>query len=321
MKNKKILITGATGFIGFNLVKALYKNNEVSVLTRYAAPIKHQRFGDIWNNVEVIEGDLRNCNSFHKLKENGYSTVFHLAAYNHVGQSWANYQECFDVNAKGTANLLEALKYCHKFVYISSSEVYGRQEIVPWKEIFTPRPESPYGVTKYAGELYCEMMQRRGMSISIVRPFNTYGPWQSTKAFIPEMINSFFRGDDVYTTGGQQTREFIYIDDTIKGIIKAAEADYQGPINLSSGRDHSINHVSNLIKALIGSNSRILRNKPYRPNEIWTMRGSNKRAQNELDWDPKVSLEQGLSKTIDWYREFLGEGKWEKVGQSYKITS
>jgi nucleoside-diphosphate-sugar epimerase len=147
----------------------------------------------------------------------------------------------------------------------------------------------------------------RGKPIAILRPFNAYGPGQSTKAIIPELIISFLRGKDVTTTAGEQTREFNFVDDLVEGFILASESqDAIGKIiNLGSGTDISIKELANKLKAMTGSASTLhVGGLTYRPTEIWRMRSDNTKAREILKWEPKVSLEDGLTKTIDWFSSF-----------------
>ncbi len=180
--------------------------------------------------LEVIEADLRNRGALQAVRRFDPEIVFHLAAYQHVGQSFVQVEECFDVNAKGTANVVDVCENVPKFVYIATSEVYGYQEGVPFVETMVPNPLSPYSITKYAGEIYCRMKQRMGSKTAMVllRPFNAFGPYQSTKAIIPELILRCLRDEPILTTPGEQTREFNFVTNLTDGMI------YGGP---ASGPD------------------------------------------------------------------------------------
>jgi nucleoside-diphosphate-sugar epimerase len=173
-----------------------------------------------------------------------------------------------------------------------------------------PEPISPYAITKYAGELYCRMKQRVGGSTAIVvlRPFNTFGPYQSAKAVIPELIINCLRGEPIRTTRGEQTREFNYVDNIVDGLVRAAEhpGPIEGPVNLAAGEEVAIRDLVRLIAELTETRSTIeIGALPYRPTEIWRMFADRSRARELLGWNPAVSLREGLRRTVAWFREYL----------------
>lgn len=311
MKDKRVLVTGGSGFIGSHLVNRLLADKaSVAVVVRYESVMKNERLRDSWERIHIIEADLRNRGALASIHKFEPEVVFHLAAYNHVGESFVQVEECFDVNAKGTANLLDLCGEVGKFIYMSTSEVYGHQTEVPFIETMTPRPISPYSITKYAGELYCRMKQMVGgkPSIAIVRPFNTYGPYQSTKAVIPELIIDCLRGAPIRTTLGEQTREFNFVTDIVDGLIKAAscEQEIEGVINIAAGEEVKIQDLVRKIAELTQTSSKIeIGALPYRPTEIWRMYADSSRAREILGWRPKVSLEEGLRETVEWFRNYL----------------
>ena len=315
MRGQNVLVTGGSGFIGSHLVNRLLREGaRVAVVVRYGNIIKSERLRHCWNDIRIVEADLRNRGALEEVRKLKPEIIFHLAAYNHVGQSFTQVEECFDVNAKGTANLLDtAGREAEKFVYMSTSEVYGLQERVPFVETMTPRPISPYAITKYAGELYCRMHQqiRNDASIVIVRPFNVYGPYQSSKAVIPELIFKMLKNEPVATTKGRQTREFNFVSDIVDGLLRAAASRkrIEGPVNLATGCEVKIRDLVSLIARISGTKSKLaIGALPYRPTEIWRMYADSSRARKLLGWKPQVSLEQGLATTIDWFREYMARG-------------
>jgi UDP-glucose 4-epimerase len=311
MNGKRVLVTGGSGFIGSHLVHRLIADGaKVAVTVRYGNVMKNERLRDCWDDIQVIESDLRNRGALEAgFREFPAEVVFHLAAYNHVGQSFVQVEECFDVNAKGTANLLDMCSGTEKFIYMSTSEVYGHQTEVPFVETMCPEPISPYAITKYAGELYCHMKQRIGGQTSVVmlRPFNTFGPYQSAKAVIPELIVNCLRGETIHTTLGEQTREFNYVDNIIDGLVSAAShpGRVEGVMNLAGGEEIAIRDLVNKIAELTNTRSKIeIGALPYRPTEIWRMFADSSRARETIGWQPRVRLEDGLVKTIAWFREY-----------------
>lgn len=314
MKNKRVLVTGGSGFIASHLVtRLLAEGANVAVMVRYGNVMKNERLRHCWNDIRILEADLRNRGALASVGEFAPEVVFHLAAYNHVGQSFVQVEECFDVNAKGTANLLDTCgDSVEKFVYMSTSEVYGYQTEVPFTESMCPQPISPYAITKYAGELYCQMKQRIGgePSLIILRCFNTFGPYQSAKAVIPELIINCLRGEAIKTTRGEQTREFNYVSNIVDGLILAAahEGKIDGPVNIAAGEEVSIRDLVTKLAELTNTRAQIdVGALPYRPTEIWRMYADSSRGRETLGWKPKVSLEEGLKRTIEWFREYYRE--------------
>ena len=308
MQGKRVLVTGGSGFIGSHLVhRLLAMGATVGTTVRYGDVVKNERIRGIWDQIQVFEADLRNRGAFGGVKEFAPQIVFHLAAYNHVGSSFTQVEECFDVNAKGTANLIDICADAERVVYTSTSEVYGHQASVPFVETMCPEPISPYAITKYAGELYCRLKQRigGGSSIVIVRPFNAYGPYQSAKAIIPELILNCLRGLPIRTTKGEQTREFNHVSNLVDGIILAGShpGPLEGPFNLAAGEEVRICDLVRTIAELTETKSAIeIGALPYRPTEIWRMYADASRAHEILGWKPAISLRDGLKQTVEWFR-------------------
>jgi UDP-glucose 4-epimerase len=312
LEGKKVLVTGGSGFIGSHLVNRLLEERcQVAVIVRYGNVIRCERLRYCWDRLTVIEADLRNRGSLEAIRDFEPDILYHLAAYNHVGESFRQVEECFDVNGKGTANLLDVAQKCAgKFLYLSTSEVYGLQKEVPFVETMTPEPISPYSIAKYSGELYCRMHQRMTNSIPvlIVRGFNAFGPYQSSKAIIPELIINCLRGNPVRTTAGEQTREFCFVLNLVDGIVAASRHDtpVREVINIGTGEEIRIRDLVLKIAELTHTKSPIeIGALPDRPTEIWRMAADNTRARRILGWEPRTYLEEGLRVTINWFREYL----------------
>jgi UDP-glucose 4-epimerase len=311
MKKQRVLVTGGSGFIGSHLVQRLLQEGaEVAVTVRYGNVMKNERLRPIWDRLRVIEADLRNRGALTAVRELEPDVVFHLAAYNHVGESFRQVEECFDVNAKGTANLLDVCEGVSKFIYMSTSEVYGHQQSVPFLETMCPEPISPYAITKYSGELYCRLKQRVGgrTTIIVLRPFNTFGPYQSAKAVIPELILNCLQGKPIRTTLGEQTREFNYVDNIVDGLLLAASHDgpIDGPVNVAAGEEVAIRDLVRTIAELTETKSVIeIGALPYRPTEIWRMYADSTRARELLGWRPAINLREGLRRTVQWFHTYV----------------
>ncbi len=309
LNNKKVLITGASGFIGSHLTTRLISEGaDVTVVVRYNSIEHNVRLISLWNNVRIFEADIRNIESLLPFRKEKFDYVFHLAAYNHVGNSFNHFGEAMDTNSNGTANLLESLSDYERLVYISTSEVYGLQDTGLFVEHKYPHPSSPYSIGKYAGELYSIMKYKEtGHPIVVLRPFNAFGPYQSMRAVIPELIINCLRGVPVLTTEGKQTREFNFVSNLTEGMLLASQADnvLGEVINLGTGKDVPICDVARLIHKMTNSKSDLrIGALPTRPNEIWEMRSDASKAQELLNWESKIDYESGLAITIEWFAKY-----------------
>ena len=305
---KKVLVTGGGGFIGSHLTRRLVDlGSEVAVLTKYESIVDNVRLAALWDYILPIEGDLRNIDSLRNVVDFAPEVIFHLAAYNHVGGSFRHYSEALECNGNGTANLLNAYQEYDRFVYISSSEVYGAQT-VPFIETKIPKPVSPYAIGKYTGELYCRMMMAElGRPITVLRPFNAFGPYQSTRAVVAEIIMTCLNNAPVRATQGTQTREFNFVSNLVDGMIRGATTDAAigEIINIGAAEEISIRDLITTIRDATGSSSELQFGAlPPRPTEIPRMEGDNQRARDILGWTPELDFRSGLDITIEWFRAF-----------------
>ena len=309
-KNKKVLVTGGAGFIGSHLTKKLVRAKaRVSVIVKYNSIIDCQRLINIWDKIKIIEADLRNIDSVNAIKKLKFDYIFHFAAYNHVGDSFTHVHESINSNLFSTINLLDHGPKFKKFIHIGSSEIYGLQKKLPFNTNQIPNPMSPYALGKYSSELYAILKSKQNKkNLICLRPFNTFGPYQSEKAIIPEIIIKCLLGKEIKTTLGNQTREFNYVDNIINGILlvtkKVKHSDK--PINLGSNNPVKIKYLVKKIHKLTNSQSILkIGAMKYRPNEIWEMSANNKFVTHNIGWKPSVTFGQGLKFSIEWYRKFL----------------
>ena len=307
-----VLVTGATGFIGSHVVDALLAADaDVHALTSTVSSVYPQRLLGVRDQVTLHEGSLADRSAMDAVADAVRPRlVFHLGAYTHVGKSWQRVDECVQVNVQGTVNLLQALApYGYdKLVYTGTSEIYGDVP-VPFTEDGPVNPISPYSVSKYAGERYCRMFhQGKGWPVVMVRPFNAYGPAQSPDRIIPEIIVRALRGQPLLMTQGRQTREFNYVTDLARGFVAAALHGEPGRLyNLGCGEEVSMRDLATTLLALLGDPiTPQFGALAERPTEIWRMHADASRAQAELGWSSEVSLEDGLARTVEWYRRELG---------------
>ncbi len=310
----RILLTGATGFIGSHLTRRLVADGvEVHALTSAVSSVYAVRLVDLRGRIVIHEGSLADRSAMEALvDEVRPSHVFHLGAYTHVGKSWQRVDECVQVNIQGTLNLLQALEGSgyERFVNTGTSEIYGDIP-VPFQEDQPVHPVSPYAASKHAAESMCKVMaQGRGWPIVMLRPFNAFGPAQTADRIIPEVIVRALRGEELKMTGGRQTREFNYVEDLVDGFLRAATVPgIEGRVfNLGCGEDVSIRAMTTLILDLLGNPVEAhFGALPERPTEIWEMRCDSSRAREELGWKPQHSLADGLEKTIAWYRTEISD--------------
>jgi nucleoside-diphosphate-sugar epimerase len=307
--NARVLVTGATGFIGSHLVRRLVDDGvEVHALSSVVSSVYPVRLAPLRDQITLHGGNLSDRSAMDSVVAEVQPThVFHLGAYTHVGKSWQRVDECIQTNVQGTVNLLQALdgSEYRRFVYLGTSEIYGDID-VPFREDAVVNPISPYSVSKYAGERYCRMFhQGRGWPVVMIRPFNAYGPAQTPDRVIPEIIGRALRGDELKMTKGLQTREFNYVEDLADGIIRAGTVDgIEGELfNLGCGEEISMRDLAAMILELLGNPIEPKFGAlPERPTEIMRMFCDNTRARELLGWSPRHTLRDGLAETIEWYR-------------------
>ncbi|MEX2393017.1 MAG: GDP-mannose 4,6-dehydratase [Actinomycetota bacterium] len=313
ISTKRVLVTGASGFIGSHLTRRLVaEGTEVHALSDEVSSVYPTRLLDLRRKVALHEGNITDRTAMEAvIKSAKPEIIFHLAAYTHVGKSWYRVDECIQSNIQGTVNLLLALEGTgyERFIYTGTSEIYGDID-VPFREDAKVNPISPYAVSKYAGERFCRMYhQGLEWPIVLVRPFNAYGPAQSPDRIIPETIVRGLRGQSMALTSGVQTREFNYVEDIADGyVLLAATPGIEGELfNIGGGEEITIKDVVTEILRLLGDPISVdFGALEHRPNEIWRMFCDSTKAREMLGWQPKHDLKAGLQKTIDWYREELG---------------
>lgn len=308
LSDARILITGATGFIGQHLCAALAQTKALCAGMHHRSPVNN-RAVTLAESVDWVEGDLLDVDSLRRIvRELQPTHIFHLAAATSTERGFTTAKEMIQTNILGTVNLLQALDgiaySC--FVHTGSAEEYGNGT-APFHETDSLAPVSPYSASKSSATLFCQMYHRTlHAPIVILRPFLVYGPGQRSDKLIPQAIQAALENRSFPMTGGQQTREFTYIDDIVDGYLKAAVTpEAIGEIiNLGTGISLPVLEVVQLIQKLTNSRMTVeLGALPSRPAEIMDYRCDNSKARTILSWTPEVSLEDGLRKTIAWYRK------------------
>jgi len=307
-KGKVVLVTGAAGFIGSHLtMRLLEEGAEVHILMKKDS--NQFRIQDFIGNLTVWHGDLKDYQSICSCIGNSRpQIIFHLAALRNVKRGPELIESMIDVNIKGTINLLKGgineKINLECFVNTGSSEEYGNGT-APFNEDQREMPVSPYSASKLAATYFCQMLhESMGLPIITLRPFLTYGPNQNTDMFIPSLIQHCLEGKDFSMTEGDQTREFNYIDDIVDAYLLAAccPRAIGRVINIGNGIEYRIKDVAEKIVHMMGNPIKLLVGAlPKRPGETDHFFCSNEKARELLEWSPRVSLNEGLERTISWY--------------------
>lgn len=312
LKNKVVLVTGAAGFIGSHLTRLLLEAGaKVHVLLK--KDTNQFRIQDFIGNLTVWYADLRDYKSICSCIRNSRpQIVFHLAALKNVTRDAELIEPMIDINIKGTMNLLRGIieeKIALEcFVNTGTSEEYG-DGTAPFREDQREIPVSPYSASKVATTYFCQMLHKSmGLPIITLRPFLTYGPNQDTDMFIPSLIQHCLEGKDFPMTEGDQTRELNYIDDIVGAYILAARCQQAAGevINIGNGIEYRIKDVAEKIVHMMGDPIQLLIGAlPKRPGETKHFLCNNEKARELLGWSPKINIDAGLERTIDWYKAFF----------------
>ncbi len=310
---KKVLVTGADGFIGSHLTETLVERGyDVRAFTFYNS---FNTWGwldflpdKIKKEIEIHPGDIRDPNGVRNAMT-GIESVFHLAALIAIPFSYHSPDSYVDTNIKGTLNVLQAARGLgtDKVLITSTSEVYGSAKYVPIDESHPYQGQSPYSATKIGADRLAESFYRSfSLPVSIVRPFNTYGPRQSARAVIPSIISQLLTGTKELRLGSlTPTRDFNYVKDTVNGFIEIEKSGKTigEEINIASQTEISIGELAaELIRQINPQASIICEQERMRPqkSEVNRLLGSNKKLKELTDWNQEYSLSFGLKKTIDW---------------------
>lgn len=313
LKSKRVLVTGAGGFIGSHLCEALVQNGyEVRAFVRYNS---RNFWGWIENSpyksrMEVVTGDIRDYDSV-KDAMRGVDIIFHLAALIGIPYSYVSPLAYIKTNVEGTYNVLQAARELNakKVIHTSTSEVYGTAQSIPVPEDHSINPQSPYSATKASADfLALSFYHSFDLPIATIRPFNTYGPRQSARAVIPTIITQILSGKRKIKIGSlHPTRDLTYVKDTVEGFIAVAESEKSigEVINIGMNFEISIGDLGKLISKLMNVEIKMeVEKERQRPekSEVERLWADTKKAKLLLGWSPKYTLEQGLEETIEWFK-------------------
>ena len=319
---KKVLVTGADGFIGSHLTECLLERGyDVRAFTMYNS---FNTWGwldtfpkEKLDAIDIFCGDIRDPNGVKEALK-GVDAVFHLAALIAIPFSYNSPDSYVDTNVKGTLNVLQAARALdtERVLITSTSEVYGTAQYVPIDEKHPFQGQSPYSATKIGADRLAESFYRSfNLPVSIVRPFNTYGPRQSARAVIPTIISQLISGSEEIKLGSlTPTRDFNYVKDTAAGFIAIAESDKAigEEINIATQQEISIGELANEIIRQINPKARIICDEQrLRPenSEVNRLLGSNEKIKELTDWEPQYTFEHGIRETIEWIRNNLDQYK------------
>ena len=314
-KEKRILVTGADGFIGSHLTERLVNyGTKVIAFVRgsiLTTPSKMQlkNINHLKEKIKIISGDIASHDTIELIKKEKPEIIFHLAAEAYVNKSFDQPREVIDANVIGTLNVLHSClnenmkptEWIKRIVVTSSSEIYGTYD-EPIYESFVMNPSSPYGASKAAADrLAYSYFNTYNLPIAIIRPFNTYGPRHTYDA-PPKFISLALEEKDITIYGdGQQARDLMYVDDTINAflIMGSHEKAVGESVNFGTGKDTKIIDLARKIVEISGSSSRIV-HLPPRLSEIKRLCCNNSKAKELFGWEPEVSIEEGLKRNIEY---------------------
>ncbi len=307
---RNVVVTGADGFIGSHLTEALLREGcHVKALAQYNSFNNWGWLEGIRNpELEIVTGDVRDPN-FCRTLVKGADTVFHLAALIAIPYSYVAPDSYVDTNVKGTLNICQAVKDegTPRLLVTSTSEVYGTARYVPIDEKHPKQPQSPYSATKIGADAIALSFHNAfDMNVTVVRPFNTYGPRQSARAIIPTIITQIASGIRQIKVGDlSPTRDFNYVEDTCRGFIEIAKCGNASgeEINIATQREVSMETTLKTIARLMDADVEwVVDPQRLRPagSEVFRLLGSNEKIRRLTGWEPRISLEEGLRRTIDW---------------------
>lgn len=312
---KKVLVTGADGFIGSHLVeKLLSLGFDVKAFVYYNSFNSWGWLDTLSKNelseIEVISGDIRDTDGVREALKN-VNTVYHLAALIAIPFSYHSPASYVDTNIRGTLNVLQAARELgtSRVLITSTSEVYGSAKFVPITENHPYHGQSPYSATKIGADRLAEAFYRSfSMPITIVRPFNTYGPRQSARAIIPTIITQLLCGSNTIKLGSlTPTRDFNYVKDTVNGFIKIAESEKTigEEVNIASGYEISMKTLAEELIHEINPEAKIELDKDrIRPkkSEVTRLLGSNEKLKKLTSWKQQFTFKEGIKETIEWFK-------------------
>jgi NAD dependent epimerase/dehydratase len=316
MRKQKVLITGADGFIGSHLTEALVNYGyDVRAFVYYNSFNSYGWLDSISSKtksqIEFFVGDIRDPNGVREAMK-GIDIVYHLAALIAIPFSYYSPDSYIDTNVKGTLNIIQAARDNHvsRVLVTSTSEVYGTAQFVPITELHSKQPQSPYSASKIGADAIADSFYRSfNLPLTIVRPFNTFGPRQSARAVIPTIISQLLNGAEEIKLGDiTPTRDLLFVKDTVNGFLKIAECNklIGHEVNIATQSEISVGELAQSLINQINPKARIVsdpvRLRPEK-SEVFRLFGSNQKLKTFTDWKQNYSLEEGLAETVEWFSQ------------------
>lgn len=312
VKGKKVLVTGAGGFVGSHLVEALVKRGaKVRAFVHYNSRNDWGMLEDVpksvLKSIEVVPGDLKDADCVREAAR-GQQVIFHLGALIGIPYSYINPRDVVDTNVNGTLNVLSAAldSGTEKIVHTSTSEIYGTAKYVPMDEKHPVNPQSPYAASKLGADLLALSFHRSfDLPVGVIRPFNVFGPRQSARAVIPSIITQALIKRKINLGSVYPTRDLTFVKDSANGFIGFVECEETvgQVVNLGSGHEVSIDQMATLVSDCLGKKIQIQREKKrIRPekSEVDRLFSDSSKARALFGWEPRTDLKQGIEKTITW---------------------
>ena len=316
---ERALVTGGAGFMGSSLVRCLAEEgHEVFVYDNFeTGAIANVK--DVIPRDHVIRGDVVSSQFMKTVSATSPDVVYHLAADPYIPLSYDYPERFVHTNFQGTMNVLMTCKTFEvkRIVHYSTSEVYGSARTVPMNEQHQTAPQSVYAVSKLAADHLCQVLAKeQGIPVVIVRPFNCYGPRETHPYVIPEIMSQLVKSDELLLGNLEARRDFTYVDDTARAVCMLAkkEAIEGGVFNVGSGKDYSVRELAERIGSLMRIGGIRIRTEAsrLRPYDVSRLICDSSRLRELTGWKPVVELDEGLKRTVDWYRANACTWEWER---------
>ena len=317
MKDKSVLVTGAGGFIASHLVERLIAEGaKVRAFVRYNSRgdtgLLRMLPVEVFSQLDLVAGDLRDMEAVRSAMKD-VDIVFHLGALIAIPYSYVHPREVIETNVMGTLNVMMAARelQTRRVIHTSTSEVYGTAQYVPIDERHPLQGQSPYSASKIGADRIVESFYRSfNLPVMTIRPFNTYGPRQSARAVIPTIISQALTQDEVKLGSLDPSRDFTFVADTVEGFLRAASVDDALGEEINLGNDNTI-RIGDLVEkifGMLGKSPKVLTDtQRIRPDksEVLKLWASNHKAKELIGWEPRISLDDGLRRTIEWISAHL----------------